>query len=117
MKKKALIFAIVAAAFMLAGVNYAAADCYSNYGKIFYLYENSVNTSGNYGYVYIAPLTTLPTYSRYFKTYNKEALAVLAAALAAGKTVYAWGDAKSCPTSGTYRYGGNLKGFRIYSNR
>jgi hypothetical protein len=117
MKKIALVLAIAAAAFVFASANHVDAACYSSYGKVFYIYSNNVHASSNYGYIYITPHTTLPTYCYYYYTNNKEALAAIAAAQAAGKTVYAWGSASSCPSSGTYRYGGVLYGFRIYSNR
>lgn len=114
MKMKTLLLIMVAITFVFAGAISVDAAC-GKHGKVVYMYVTNVHAT-TYAYVYIAVKTTLPTYGYYFLTFNKEAIATLAAAQSTGKSVYMLGNRSTCVTSGTWRYGGVLTSFRIYTN-
>jgi len=110
MKRGLVIIALVVTMVAAFGVANSFAVC-TQYGKI--IYTSGSNTSTTY---YIAPRTTFPTYYYYFSTSDPDVEAGLAAAVANHDTVYMYGSAASCPTTGTTRYGGVISSYGIYHN-
>lgn len=111
MKRKMVILAIVFAIMMaFAGADSADATC-SQYGKVVYMFQTTT-----YAYVYIAARATLPSYGYYYYTNDPELISTLASAMSGNYTVHLTGSVYSCPTSGTWRYGGTLSYARIYRN-
>ncbi|OPY65510.1 MAG: hypothetical protein A4E63_02941 [Syntrophorhabdus sp. PtaU1.Bin050] len=89
----------------------ADATCYQ-YGKIQYI--SSPVATGTV-YVYMAPSTSSVPYVYYYYTMPASyaytaGLTTLNGAMAANNTVAIYGSATSCPTTGTYRYGGVITG-------
>lgn len=116
-KLLALLFVTFCATFILGKADVAQATC-GLYGKVIYSYQSS---SGSTSY-YVAPLTTYPTYYYYFTlsgtSVTTSALATkLAIAQANDQTVYIYGNASSCPTSGTVRSAGIISSVYMYSMR
>jgi hypothetical protein len=87
---------------LLAAGGPAQAAC-MGYGRLVYCY---INLSANpaYGYFYVAPSGY--SYYHYFKTTDARMIRYLSAGQASKRTVYIYGDAPQCPTSGITRYGG-----------
>jgi len=67
---------------------------------------NNANT--NKVYVWVSSNAVLPTFYYYFATSNQMFINMLDAAHAGNLQVRVTGDAASCPTSGTQRYGGTI---------
>ena len=104
MKTSKLLFVILVVIAMFGITSIAGATC-GNYGKIMYTYRTSSGTM----YVYVTPnRTSFPTYYYYFTTSqnNYQVMDQLTSAQAGNYTVYLNGNASSCASSGTYRYGG-----------
>lgn len=120
MKIKIKIFTIlaVAATMTLATVGSASAAC-NVYGKIYRAFANS-SGSNDYAYVYVIQQTTvMPNFTYYFRMpEDKDAVADVIAVSAAGDIkVRIIGSASSCPTTGTWRYGGvvlQAYGYTLY---
>lgn len=97
----------VSSAFLAAASN-AYALCGSGHSKITDVYTYNVNGS-TYGYVYTVPEhQSLPSVNTYFVTYNQNALTQAMMAKQNNQSLYIYGDAGSCPSSGSYRYGGTI---------
>lgn len=105
MKKSLMtILLVLAICFTLAGG--ANATC-GTYGRVLYSSQGA-----GYGYFYVADY--LPTTYYYFYTNNVQFIASMTAAQTTGKRIYVSGNATSCPTSGTYMYGGVISNIYIY---
>lgn len=104
-KRLMLSFTLASA---VLGTGVAHATCLT-YGPVEQIY-----TSGTTTYIYVSPSNALavPSYVYYFGTTDHELAEVFANSL--HKNVYISGDAATCPTTGTYRYGG--VGSYIYAN-
>lgn len=104
-----LLVGIFAVTFGLA--NNADAAC-SYTGRVVYYWMGT-----SYGYAYVQPrASTYAIGGYYFRVYDNEKFAdLLSDALTSGKTVRVYGNAASCPTSGTWKYGGTT--YRVYLYR
>lgn len=81
----------------------ANAACSIN-GKVERIWQSGTTT-----YVYLLPITSLnSTFYHYFVTTNAALREAAHAAHDGNKYVNVNGNATSCPTSGTARYGGNI---------
>jgi hypothetical protein len=97
---------------LLVNAGMAGAVC-SAEGKISRLRTGSF--AGNF--VDVATPSNLPSFATYFTVpVNGVDYSTLAAAQAGNLTVIVTGDAVSCPTSGTFRNGGNVIEIDIYRN-
>ncbi|OPY64777.1 MAG: hypothetical protein A4E62_02803 [Syntrophorhabdus sp. PtaU1.Bin002] len=104
-----LVGILVALSIVFMSFSSADATC-SQYGKIQYI---STPTATGTMYVYIAPYGYSVPYFYYYYTmpvsYGYTAgISTLTAAYAGNMTVSLSGNASTCPTSGTYRYGGAI---------
>nr|WP_321465016.1 hypothetical protein [uncultured Desulfobulbus sp.] len=113
-----LLFVTFCSTVFLGMANIAEAGC-GQYGKVRYAYQYASGST----YFYISPRTTTPasTYYYYFRvdaTTNGGVALVssLASAQASGQTVYVYGNASACPTTGTGRYGGTVSMARVHSD-
>ncbi len=93
---------LAVAAMVLSSATYATCVTTGKVGTIW-------SYNQDYAYVGIAPDSTYGTaYVNYYFVRNYHTVwDALMAASASGGTVTVSGDAASCPTSGTIRYGGN----------
>jgi hypothetical protein len=99
---------------LLAGAAGVNAACTAS-GKVQQLwtftYDNSL-TGGSYTYVIVAPLGGLfggpATFWSYGYTYADKVTNTMAGAHSGNDTVVVTGDAASCPTSGTFRFIGQI---------
>jgi hypothetical protein len=110
-----MVFGLLFATMNITGVNNANATC-TSYGHVVYSYTY-YGATPPYGYFWVSNNTALPTYYFYFYTNNATALGQLKTAEATNEKVYVYGDAASCPTTGTSRYGGvvqYLYGYGLY---
>src|SRR5437867_10156267 len=98
---------------MALNVPYSNAAC-NQYGKIVYLYVVYVSASSAYAYIYLAPNVLLPTYYHYYYTSNPVLIQTAVSAYGAGIPVGIYGNATSCPTVGSYRYGGTITQIILY---
>ncbi len=106
--KKIASALILASATFLGTTGVAQASC-TYQGQILQIYTNGSTT-----YVYVAPSfagSPMPSYVGYFTTTDPEMMNALASGVTRG--TYIVGNATSCPTSGTYRYGGVLSYFYL----
>lgn len=117
MKAKILIVVLLAASLLIGSVLGADALCYQ-YGKITRMSAAGTSTSPSMR-VDIRPLTSDPnaTYYHYFDVNRIAVVNLLSAAFAANHTVYLQGDALTCPTTGTARYGGYVNSAWGYNTR
>lgn len=108
MKKRSYIFAAVIAAISFTSAP-AFASCWFS-GKPTHIWTYSSN---NYTTVY----THNGSYFTYFRVYKSdpELLNNVRNAALLGRDVSGYGNAASCPTSGTYRYGGYLTYAYVYT--
>jgi hypothetical protein len=89
-------------------VNNAYALCSSGFAKVSDVYTYNVNGSVT-GYIYTVPEhQSLPSVNTYFYTANQFALTQAMLAKQNNQSLYIYGDASTCPTSGTYHYGGTV---------
>lgn len=113
--KAKILFAILAifgGSLLTAGV--ASATCSSGFVNVTAVYEYSINGTP-YGYIYgVSEHTILPSFVYYYYTTNITALNQAKMALQNHESLYFYGDAATCPTSGSYRYGGVLQGLYDY---
>jgi membrane protease YdiL (CAAX protease family) len=116
MKSKAIMFfVLICSALLFGSVNTSQAAC-GQYGKLIYTYQTPTFYTA-----YLAPMAALPTYYYIFygspgaSVGNGAMFSALSAAKAANEKVYVVGNAASCPTSGTYRYGGYVQYFYTYT--
>jgi hypothetical protein len=58
----------------------------------------------------------LPSFDTFYNVPTDRFYAMLAAAQAGNLSVNVTGDAASCPTTGTFRFGGNVIGVDIFRN-
>ncbi len=94
----------------------AAAAC-QQYGKVARFYS-SVAGSSDFSYVYILPRTkSVATFGYYYLIEAEDAntLFAVSAASASHQTVRIVGAASSCPTSGTWRFGGKLESIFVFA--
>ena len=112
MKSTKLLFfaAALTAVTVFLKINSAEAACNMS-GKVYYIYQQE-----SYAYIFIAPRTTLPSYGYYYYTNDPEYMRVANAAMTSGDTLYVYGNASECPTSGTARKGGTITQMRRYKN-
>ena len=116
MRMKKLWLGCAAAIFVALSAQGAAAACVQ-YGKVVRFYT-AVAGSNDFSYVYILPRTSsIVTYGYYFRINADESssLSAIAAASASRQTVRLAGSASSCPTTGTWRYGGVLLSINVYA--
>ncbi|MBK8637280.1 MAG: hypothetical protein IPN92_02970 [Chromatiaceae bacterium] len=107
MKPKNAIFVIMASILIVSQVGRANATC-TQEGKI----ARSVSTTNGVIYFYIAPPTSgLTPFNMYFLVGETDAsnANMLLAALAGGHRVSVLGNATSCPTTGSNRFGGEVQ--------
>jgi hypothetical protein len=108
-KKRSLILSLAMLAFLIsAGI--ARATCIQK-GKVARLRTGAV---GNV--VDIEQLNNLPAFSTFFFNPTDREYSMLAAAQAGNVTVVVYGDAASCPTTGTFRDGGNVIAVDLFRN-
>ena len=116
MGMKKLWLGCCAAVFVALSAQMAVAAC-QQYGKVVRFYS-TVAGSSDFSYVYILPRTTsIVTFGYYYRVNAEDANALFAvsAASASRQTVRITGTASSCPTTGTWRYGGLLDNIYVYA--
>ena len=116
MRLKKLWFGCCTAIFVALSAQGAAAACVQ-YGKVVRFYT-TVAGSNDISYVYILRRTTsIVTFGYYYRINANESstLFAIAAASASRQTVRLAGSASSCPTTGTWRYGGLLETINVYA--
>ena len=112
---KSKILAVMCILSLLAlNVPYSQAVC-TNYGQIVYLYVIYTSATTFNAYIYVSPNVLLPAYYSYYTTNNPGILAAALNAQAGGIPVSIYGNAASCPTVGSYRYGGSITQIVLYS--
>jgi hypothetical protein len=109
------LFGVLAIALTsLFAASAANAYCYPGWVKVTEVDEYSLNGTA-YGYVYTVPEhQALPSYTYYFYASNATAVTEAKLALQNHESIYVWGDATSCATTGSYRYSGTLLGLYDY---
>jgi len=106
--KKAVSIALLGVGF-LGLSNVANAAC-SFTGKIERVYQTATNT-----YVYMLPQTSLSSsYYRYFRTTDADLSRAVHAAHEGNRYVNVRGNARTCPSTGTGRYGGVITSVTRY---
>ncbi|OPX94790.1 MAG: hypothetical protein A4E58_02445 [Syntrophorhabdus sp. PtaB.Bin006] len=112
-----LVGILVALSIVFMSFSSADATCAVT-GKI--MYVSSPVASGT-AYVYMTPSTTLPSYYYYYTIPASYAYTAgqtaLYGAMAGNLTVTIYGNAASCPTSGSTRYGGVVTNVLSYAAR
>lgn len=109
MKTIVLGFALFA---LLANAGRAGAICIAT-GKV-----SRLRTGAPGNFIDVQTLSNLPSFATFFSVpVNAVFYSTLAAAEAGNLTVNVTGDAASCPSSGTFRSGGNVTGVDIFRNQ
>ena len=94
----------------LLSANAANASCNSGFVNVTEVYQGTTAVGTPYAYVYGVPEhSVLPTTVYYFYTNDTSAIAQLFAAGQNHESIYITGNATSCPTTGSYRYGGTIQ--------
>jgi hypothetical protein len=103
------IAAFAFASTALLSATAANAACNSGWVKVTYVYEGTSAAGTPYAYIYSVPEhSLLPTTSYYFFTADTTAILHATAAQQNHESVYMNGNAATCPTVGSYLYGGTL---------
>jgi hypothetical protein len=78
------------------------------------VYEYSIS-GATYGYIHVVPEHSFfQSYDTYFYTNNQQALTQAKLAFQNHQSLSLIGDAASCPSTGSFRYGGALQNLYIY---
>ena len=109
---KKIVFGLALFA-LLVNAGMAEANCTAQ-GKVSRLRTGSV--AGNF--VDIATPSNLPSFATFFVVpVNGVDYSTLSAAQAGNLTVFVTGDAASCPTTGTFRFGGKVLEIDLFRNQ
>jgi hypothetical protein len=108
---KKLLGVIATLAIGIGVIGSANATC-SVYGKVVYSYNSGAGSI----YYYLAPTTAFPTYYYGFSASNQDMKDQMNNAMANDETVMVYGNATSCPTTGTYRFIGSPLRSYVYEN-
>lgn len=103
------IFALLTVLLALGFATQTHATC-SQYGKVKRVYAYNGGSS-NYNYFYITPRTTTTTsymYYVYVSSLDGRSASLLNSAANSGDTVLINGSISTCPTTGTFRYMGQV---------
>lgn len=111
MRAYKLFVVVLVVAAILGTATFAGATCTIG-GKIMFMNRSS----GGVTYVYVAPLTSLPTYYYVYTTVDANFIAMLTAAQAANNRIYVTGSVTTCPTAGTTRGAGVISNVQTFSN-
>ena len=104
------VAAIAFAGAALLSANAATASCYSGFVKVAQVYQGTNAVGTPYAYVYGVPEhSTLPSTVYYFYTADTTAITQANLAQQNHESIAIYGNATSCPTSGSYLYGGTIQ--------
>ena len=104
------VAALAFAGAALLSANAAYASCSSGFVKVAEVYQGTNAVGTPYAYVYGVPEhSLLPSTVYYFYTSDTTAIGQLFAAEQNHESIYITGNATSCPTTGTYLYGGTIQ--------
>ena len=108
---KKIVFGLALFA-LLVNAGMAEANCTAQ-GKVSRL------RTGSFGnFVDVATPLNLPSFATFFVVpVNGVDYSTLSAAQAGNLTVFVTGDAASCPTTGTFRFGGNVLEIDLFRNQ
>ncbi len=64
----------------------------------------------------VQQISNIPSFANFYVVPTNRFYSMLAAAQAGNLTVFVTGDAASCPTAGTFRFGANVIGVDVFRN-
>ena len=109
------IAALAFAGIALLSANAATASCYSGFVKVAEVYQGTNAVGTPYAYVYAVPEhSLLPSTVYYFYTSDTAAIVQANSAQQNHESIAIYGSATSCPTSGSYLYGGTIQYISAY---
>lgn len=111
MRAYKLFVVVLVVVAILGTATFAGATCVLG-GKVMFMSRSS----GGVTYVYVAPITALPSYYYIYTTVDTNFIAMLTAAQAGNNRIYIVGSAATCPTVGTTRAAGVISTVQTYSN-
>jgi hypothetical protein len=109
-KKQSLTLSLAMLVFFV-GADIARATC-TQQGKI-----SRLRTGSPGSFVDVQQPGNLPGFATFFVVGTDRFFSLLGDAQGANSTVFVTGDAASCPTTGTFRFGGNVIGVDVFRNQ
>jgi hypothetical protein len=104
------VAAIAFAGAALLSASVATASCYSGFVKVAQVYQGTNAVGTPFAYVYGVPEhSVLPSTVYYFYTADTTAITQANSAQQNHESIAIYGNATSCPTSGSYLYGGTIQ--------